>query len=73
MTNLALCLIWAGDHVIHSQVEYEFHIEQIKLSLLDKQTDSKYSFMHWTAACEAYEIKNNLPSTVDDVYTSAWG
>ena len=38
MTNLEFCLIWAGDHVIHSKVEYEFHLEQIRLSLLDKQT-----------------------------------
>lgn len=73
MTNLEFCLIWAGDHVIHSKVEYDFHIEQIKLSLKDKQTDNEYSFIFWTAACEAYEIKNNLPSKINAVYTSAWG
>lgn len=72
MTNLEFCLIWAGDHVIHSKVEYQFHLEQIRLSLLNKQADSEYGFMFWTAACEAYEIKNNLPSKVDEVYTNTW-
>ncbi|GHE78260.1 MULTISPECIES: hypothetical protein [Alteromonadales] len=73
MTNLELCLIWAGDHVIHSKVEYDFHIEQIKLSLLDKQTDNEYSFLFLTSACEAFEIKNDLPRRIHEVYSNAWG
>ncbi|MBU2916662.1 hypothetical protein KO505_01645 [Psychrosphaera sp. F3M07] len=68
MTNLEFCLIWAGDRVIHSRVEYEFHLNQIELSLLNVQHDDNYSFMHWSAACEAYEIKNNLPSNIKVVY-----
>ncbi|RZD20094.1 hypothetical protein [Pseudoalteromonas sp. MEBiC 03485] len=69
-TELALemALTFAGDHVIHSKVEYDFHIEQIELCLLKNQTDSGYSDWFWSSACEAYEIKKDLPSKIMELY-----
>ena len=69
-TELALemALTFAGDHVIHSKVEYDFHIEQIELCLLKNQTDSGYSDWFWSSACEVYEIKDDLPSKIMKLY-----
>lgn len=72
MTNLEFCLCFAGDFVIHSKVEYDFHIEQIERSLNNRQVDDEYNFILWTAACEAYELANYLDSEIDVVYTKAF-
>ena len=67
-TKLQQCLEYAGDCVVHSQEEYEEHIAKLRDIMVNGKADNTYLHTLWLYAVEAWEIQNELPSRITDIY-----
>ncbi len=67
-----ICEQCADGCVIDSLFDYNNHISIIHKIINGKSIcPPNYPYLSWLYACEAYELKNDLPSKVKDINNSS--